>query len=39
MKMLMHVKLPHDKFNACVKDGSAGPNLGTRTQFLEGQIE
>ena len=27
MKMLMHVKIPHDKFNAAIKDGSAGQKI------------
>jgi hypothetical protein len=28
MRMLMNVKLPHQPFNAAVKDGSAGAKLG-----------
>jgi hypothetical protein len=27
MRMLLHVIFPHDKFNAAVKDGSAGPKM------------
>ena len=27
MKMLMHVKLPHERFNALVKDGSVGSKI------------
>ena len=27
MKMLMHVKVPHAKFNAAVKDGSVGTKM------------
>lgn len=27
MKILMHVKIPHQKFNAAVKDGSVGSKL------------
>lgn len=27
MRMLLHVKLPHQPFNAAVKDGSAGAKL------------
>ena len=28
MKMLVHVKFPHDPFNARVKNGSAGKRIG-----------
>ena len=28
MRMLMNVKIPHQTFNAAVKDGSAGAKLG-----------
>lgn len=28
MKMLVHVKFPHEGFNARVKDGSAGKRIG-----------
>jgi hypothetical protein len=27
MRMLLHVKIPHDSFNAAVKDGSAGKKM------------
>ncbi len=27
MRMLLQVKIPHDRFNAAVRDGSAGPKL------------
>ena len=27
MRMLVHVKFPHEKFNAAVKDGSAGKKI------------
>ena len=27
MKMLIHVKFPHDKFNAAVRDGSVGKKV------------
>ena len=27
MRMLMHAKFPHDKFNAAVKDGTAGQKI------------
>jgi hypothetical protein len=27
MKILLNVKIPHHKFNAAVKDGTAGPKL------------
>ena len=27
MRMLMHAKIPHDKFNAAVKDGTAGQKI------------
>lgn len=27
MRMLLHVKIPHDRFNAAVRDGSAGDTL------------
>jgi hypothetical protein len=27
MRMLLHVKIPHDSFNASVKDGSAGKKV------------
>jgi hypothetical protein len=27
MRMLLHVKVPHDAFNAAVKDGSAGKKM------------
>lgn len=28
MRMLMHIKLPHQEFNAAVRDGSIGKKLG-----------
>ncbi len=27
MRMLLHAKIPHEKFNAAVKDGSAGKKI------------
>ena len=27
MRMLVHVKIPHEKFNAAVRDGSAGKKI------------
>ncbi|HUJ89520.1 MAG TPA: hypothetical protein VLX12_04930 [Syntrophorhabdales bacterium] len=27
MRMLMHVKIPHEEFNAAVRDGSAGQKI------------
>lgn len=27
MRMLLHVKLPHEQFNAAVRDGTAGNKL------------
>ncbi len=27
MRMLLHVKIPHDRFNAAVKDGTAGKKI------------
>ena len=27
MRMLLHVKIPHEKFNAAVRDGSAGKKI------------
>ncbi len=27
MRMLLHVKLPHEPFNTAVRDGSAGPKM------------
>ena len=27
MRMLMHAKIPHDKFNAAAKDGTAGQKI------------
>ena len=27
MRMLMHAKIPHDKFNAAVRDGTAGQKI------------
>src|SRR6202162_1229611 len=27
MRMLLHAKIPHDKFNAAVKDGTAGKKM------------
>jgi hypothetical protein len=27
MRMLMHVKIPHEEFNAAVRDGSAGQKM------------
>ena len=29
MRMLMHVKIPHDSFNAAVRDGSVGKKMKT----------
>jgi len=34
MRMLMRVKLPHDKFNAAVKDGTAGERTKRSDQTL-----
>lgn len=28
MRVLMNVRIPHETFNAAVKDGTAGPKLG-----------
>jgi hypothetical protein len=28
MRVLMHVRMPHEEFNAAVKDGSAGEKMG-----------
>ena len=28
MRMLLHVKLPHQEFNAAVRDGSIGKKIG-----------
>ncbi len=27
MRMLIHVKIPHERFNSCVKDGSVGDKM------------
>jgi hypothetical protein len=27
MRVLMNVRIPHEQFNAAVKDGSAGPKM------------
>ena len=35
MRMLMIVTMPHHKFNAAVKDGSAGAKLGTILEAIK----
>lgn len=33
--MLMHVKIPHEPFNAAVRDGSVGPKMQRILEALE----
>ncbi len=35
MRMLMHVKIPHELFNTAVRDGSVGPKMQRIMEALE----